>query len=223
MHRFLSITNLLLWLLFGVEAPARAQSLELPIIRQKGASLSPSVANEADHAMRQALLWLRKTPPLNSETQTCALVKIALASEADAPRLAAWAETAGLTAKTNQAKALLAACVATYPPTSPDPETLWLLSRAINLFHKGLLLRGTEVLDWRNDFAQLLICSQRKEPSSGAYWEPADPSGTTSGSGSAQPRPPASGSALNASTESRMLARIRATAFGILALKEIHE
>ena len=202
MHCFLSIKNLLLGLLFALHTTVMAQSFDLPTIRQKGASLDPSIANEADHAIRQARIWLRANPPPNIETQTCALVHLALERATPATNLMALAATAGLFAKTNQAESVLADSLASYPPTSCDPETLWLISHAINQRRKGLLLRNTEALDWRNDFAQLLICAQRSFPSGGGYWEPAGPKS-----------PP----------ESQMTARIRATAYGILALKEIHE
>jgi hypothetical protein len=119
----------------------------------------------------------------------------------------ALATMAGLFAKTNQTESVLATCLASYPPKSCDPETLWLVSRAINLDRNGLLVRNTEALDWRNDFAQLLICAQRSFPAGGAYWEPSQLDPATPGS----------------TPESQMTARIRATAYGILALKEIHE
>jgi|GEM_PF-5697073 len=250
MNRFLSITNLLSVLLFGAQMTVIAQSVQLPVIRQKGASLDISVAQEADHAIRLARDWLRENPPANTETQACALVQLALEGATPSTNLVAWAAAAGLYARTNQAQALLAACITHYPPTCCDPEALWQLSRVINQSHSGILLRNTEALDWRNDFANLLICSQRRVPSGGAYWEPADPNGAKISSGSAQPRPPACGSVLdlegeavlsrqqNASNtlivasfpaglgstpEFQMIARIRSTAYGILALKEIHE
>jgi len=207
MNRFLSITNLLLGLLLTLHTTALAQSVDLPVIRQKGASLDTSIANEAAHAIRQARLWLSKNPPTNAETQTCALARLALESATPSTNVVAWAVTAGLFARTNQAQSLLAASITHYPPKRCDPEALWLVSHAINQWHGGLLLRNTEALDWRNDFAQLLICSQRSVPSGGAYWEasrldPATPKSTP---------------------QSLMTARITATAYGILALKEIHE
>jgi hypothetical protein len=224
MNRFLSITNLI-WPLFALHTAVLAQSVKLPVVRQKGASLDLSVAQEADHAMRLAREWLREHPPANTETQTCALAQLALESAAPSTNLAALAATAGLYAQAHQAEAFLAACITNYPPKQCNPETLWLISRAINQDHQGRLLRNSEPLDWRNDFAQLLITSQRRAPSEGAYWEPAGPNGATISSGSAQPRPPACGSAVNlkSTPESLMTARIRATAYGILALKEIHE
>lgn len=224
MNRFLSITNLI-WPLFALHTAVLAQSVQLPVVRQKGASLDLSVAQEADHAMRLARTWLRDHPPAGTETQTCALAQLAIESAAPSTNLAALATTAGLYAQTHQAHALLAACITNYPPKRCDPETLWLLSRSINQDHQGRLIRNEEPLDWRNDFANLLISSQRRAPSEGAYWEPAGPNGATISNVSAQPRPPACGSVLNleSSPESLMLARIRATAYGILALKEIHE
>ena len=225
MHCFLSIKNLLLGLFFVLQTTVLAQSVDLPVVRQKGASLDLSVAQEADHAMRLARTWLRDHPPAGSETQTCALAQLAIESASPSTNLATLAATAGLYAQPHQAHALLAACITNYPPKHCDPETLWLLSRAINQDHQGRLLRNAEPLDWRNDFANLLISSLRRAPSEGAYWEPAGPNGATTSNGSAQPRPPACGSVLNlkSSPESLMLARIRATAYGILALKEIHE
>jgi hypothetical protein len=208
MNRFLSITNLLLCLLFALHAAVLAQSIELPIIRQKGASLDMSVAQEADHAMRLAREWLRNNPPANTQTQTCALVQFILEPAVSSTNLEAMAAAAGLYARTNQAQALLGACITNYPPTRCDPETLWLLSRTINQYHHGILLRNTETLDWRNDFANLLICSLRRDASGGAYWE-------------APPSPCAD--PLPDSHVRLMTARIRATAYGILALKEIHE
>jgi hypothetical protein len=207
MNRFLSITNLLAVFLFGAQMTVLAQSVQLPVPRQKGASLDISIAQEADHTIRLAREWLRNTPPANTDTQNCALVRLVLENEASATNLMALAATAGLFAKTNQTEAVLVACLAVYPPKPCDPENLWLVSRAINLYRNGLLLRNTEALDWRNDFAQLLICSQRNFPSGGGYWEPSrlDPAD------------------LKSTPQSLMIARIRATAFGILALKEIHE
>ncbi len=218
MNRFLSITNLI-WPLFALHTAVLAQSIQLPVVRQKGASLDLSVAQEADHAMRLARTWLRDHPPAGSETQTCALARLAIESATPSTNLAALATTAGLYAQTHQAHALLAACITNYPPKQCDPETLWLLSRSINQDHQGRLIRNEDPLDWRNDFANLLISSLRRAPSEGAYWEPAGPKGATISNGSAQPRSPACGS----SPDSLMLARIRATAYGILALKEIHE
>jgi hypothetical protein len=222
MNRFLSITNLI-WPLFALHTAVLAQSVDLPVVRQKGASLDLSVAQEADHAMRLAREWLRANPPTNSATQTCALAQLALESAAPSTNFSALAATAGLYVQAHQVDVLLAACITNYPPKRCDPETLWLMSRAINQDHQGRLLRNSEPLDWRNDFANLLISSLRRAPSEGAYWEPADPNGATISSVSAQPRPPACGAILKSSTESLMLARIRATAYGILALKEIHE
>ena len=224
MNRFLSITNLI-WPLFALHTAVLAQSVQLPVIRQKGASLDLSVAQEADHAMRLAREWLRNTPPANTDTQTCALVQLAIESATPSTNFNALATTAGLYAQTHQTHALLATCLTNYPPKRCDPETLWLLSRSINQDHQGRLLRNAEPLDWRNDFANLLISSLRRARSEGAYWEPAGPNGATISNGSAQPRPPACGSVvdLKSSPEALMLARIRATAYGILALKEIHE
>jgi hypothetical protein len=201
MNCFLSITNLI-WPVFALHTAVLAQSVDLPVVRQKGASLDLSVAQEADHAMRLAREWLRANPPAGTETQTCALAQLAIESAAPSTNVAALAAAAGLSAPTNQAHALLAACITNYPPKLCNPETLWLLSRAINQDHQGRLLRNSEPLDWRNDFANLLISSLRKAPSEGAYWEPAGPESTP---------------------EALMLARIRSTAYGILALKEIHE
>lgn len=207
MNRFLSITNLLLGLLFALHATVIAQSVELPVIRQKGSSLDMSIAQEADHAIRLAREWLRNTPTANTDTQTCALVQLALESAAPSTNLLALAATAGFYAWTNQAQALLAGFITSYPPKQSDPKILCLWSRILNQYHSGILLRNTEVLDWRNDFANLLISSQRRDASGGAYWESSqlDPSA---------PKP---------TPESLMTARIRATAYGILALKEIHE
>ena len=218
MNRFLSITNLI-WPLFALHTAVLAQSVDLPVVRQKGASLDLSVAQEADHAMRLARTWLRDHPPAGSETKTCALAQLAIKSAAPSTNFTALAATAGLYTPTHQAHALLATCLTNYPPTRCDPETLWLLSRSINQDHQGCLLRNAEPLDWRNDFANLLISSLRRAPLEGAYWEPEGPKGATTSNDSAQPRPPACG----ASPDSLMLARIRATAYGILALKEIHE
>lgn len=208
MNRFLSITNLLSGLLFALHATVIAQSVELPVVRQKGASLDVSVAQEADHAIRLAREWLRNNPPANTKTQTCALVQLALEPEVPFTNLVAMAAAAGLNARTNQAKALLAACITNYPPKRCDPETLWVLSRTINQLHAGILLRNTETLDWRNDFANLLICSLRRDASGGSYWEATRSPGSDT---------------LPDSYIHLMTARIRATAYGILALKEIHE
>ena len=167
-----------------------------------------SVAQEADHAIRLAREWLRNNLPANTPTQACALVQFILEPAVSSTNLEAMAAAAGLYARTNQAQSLLAACIANYPPKRCESETLWLLSRAINQYHTGLLLRNTEPLDWRNDFANLLICSLRRDASGGAYWE-------------ATPSPCAD--PLPDSYVRLMTARIRATAYGILALKEIHE
>ena len=208
MNRFLSITNLLLGLLFALHTTVLAQSIELPTIRQKGASLDMSVAQEADHAMRLAREWLRTNSPAITQTQTCALVQFILEPVVSSTNLEVMSAAAGLYARTNQAQALLAACITNYPPKHCDPEALWLLSRTINQCHRGILLRNTEALDWRNDFANLLICSLRRDALGGAYWE--------------APRSPCA-DPLPDSRSRLMTARIRATAYGILALKEIHE
>ncbi len=208
MNRFLSITNLLLCLLFALHATVIAQSVELPAIRQKGASLDTSIAQEADHAIRLAREWLRTNPPATTQTQTCALVQFTLEPSEPFTNRDVMAAAAGLFALTNQAQSLLAACITNYPPTRCDPETLWLLSRTINQYHAGILLRNTEALDWRKDFANLLISSQRRDTSGGAYWE-------VNRSPCSDPH--------HDSHVRLMTARIRATAYGILALKEIHE
>jgi hypothetical protein len=220
MNRFLSITNLVLWALFGLQLPLFAEPLTLPGIRQEGAKLSPSVANEADHALRQSLVWLKKNPPSSTETQTCALVQLVLESVAPSTNLMRLVEVAGLSSRTNQAKALLDAALVSYPLVSADPETLWLLSRAINQNHKGLLLRKTEVLDWRNDFAQLLLRSHRTDFFGGAYWEPVQQTNLCQQASSCLLKPL---DVKSLTPEVLMTARIRATAFGYLALKEIHE
>jgi hypothetical protein len=212
MKRFLSITNLAVWALFGLHSLLIAEELSLPTIRQKGASLSLSLANEADHATRQAKIWLGNHPPLMTETQTCALVQLALGNFSSSTNVMHIVEQAGLTSRTNQAQSVLEAALASYPKVTADPETLWLLSHAINQNYKGLLLRKTEVLDWRNDFAQLLLGSHRKDPAGGSYWDPV--SATNCCPAVSATLPP---------SEARMTARIRATAFGLLALKEIHE
>ncbi|MCL2105235.1 MAG: hypothetical protein FWH21_09380 [Kiritimatiellaeota bacterium] len=80
-----------------------------------------------------------------------------------------------------------------YPPEARDPESLWSFARLVNRHRGGLLLRETEALDWRNDFARVLISTLRKDPKGGGYWD-----GTTDD------------------------AKIRATAFALLALREIH-
>jgi hypothetical protein len=207
MNRFLSITNHFFLFLLGAYTTVFAQSLELPVIRQKGSSLDTSISQEADHSMRLAREWLRKNPPAHTETQTCALVQLALDHTEVSTNLIAWATTSGLSARTNQVQDLLVACITNYPPLRCEPEPLWLLSRTINQYHQGILLRNTEALDWRNDFANLLICSLRRNASGGAYWE----------ASRLDPVAPKS------TPESLMTARIRATAYGILALKEIHE
>jgi len=79
-----------------------------------------------------------------------------------------------------------------YPLNTQNTETFWFFARLINRYADGVWLRGTEALDWRNDFARALINAQRKDPAGGAYW--------------------------NAETGD---ARIRATAFALLALREI--
>ena len=208
MNCFLSITNRLFLFLLGAHTTVLAQSIELPVIRQKGASLDTSIAQEADHAIRLAQTWLRENPPANTETQTCALVQLALERTGSSTNLVTWATTAGLSTQTNQVQAFLDACITNYPPLRCEPETLWRLSHAINQSCKGILLRNTEALDWRNDFANLLICSLRRNASGGAYWEATHAPGV-------DPLP--------ASHVRMMTARIRATAYGILALKEIHE
>jgi len=220
MHRFLSITNLILWALFGLQSPLSAEPLTLPTIRQEGATLSASVANEADHARRQSLIWLQKNPPAITETQTCALVQLALERVTPSTNLMMIVEAAGLSSRTNQVKALLDATLTTYPLISADPEALWLLSHTINQNHKGILLRKTEVLDWRNDFAQLLLRSHRTDSSGGAYWEPIQQTNLCQQASSCLSNPL---DVKSVTPEALMVARIRATAFGLLALKEIHE
>jgi len=212
MKRFLSITNLVVWALFGLHTWLFAADLSLPTIRHQGSSLSLSLANEADHAMRQAKIWLRTNPPLVTQTQTCALVQLALGNLDASTNVMQVIELAGLASRTNQAQALLEASLASYPPQSADPEKLWLLSHAINQNHKGLLLRKSEVLDWRNDFAQLLLAVHRTDPAGGSYWEAPPVTNRCSEASASQPL-----------SEPQMTARIRATAFGLLALKEIHE
>jgi hypothetical protein len=212
MKRFLSITNLVVWALFGLHTLLVAEELTLPTIRQQGSSLSLSLANEADHATRQAKIWLGNHPPLVTATQSCALVQLALGNLDASTNVMQVVELAGLASRTNQAQSLLEAMRVSYPPRSADPETLWLLSHAINQNHKGLLLRKTEVLDWRNDFAQLLLSAHRKDPAGGSFWDPVCTTNCCPAASTALPR-----------SEVLMAARIRATAFGLLALKEIHE
>jgi hypothetical protein len=212
MKCFLSITNLVVWALFGLHSLLIAEDVSLPTIRQEGSSLSLSLANEAEHATRQAKIWLRSHPPLTTETQTCALAQLALGNLDASTNLMHVVKLAGLASRTNQAQSLLEAALVSYPHVSADPEMLWLLSHAINQKHKGLLLRKTEVLDWRNDFAQLLLGSHRKDPAGGSYWEVVQPTNCCQAASASLPP-----------SEALMTARIRATAFGLLALKEIHE
>jgi len=93
---------------------------------------------------------------------------------------------------TDAAKRQLALIAPDYPLDTRNTETFWYFARLINRYAKGVWMRGTEALDWRNDFAQALINAQRKDPSGGGYW-----SGKTDD------------------------AKIRATAFALLALREI--
>jgi hypothetical protein len=224
MNRFLSITNLVLWALFGLQSLLYAEPVKLTTVRQEGAKLSPSLANEADHALRQSRIWLTNHPPVATETQTCALVQVALESFNPTTNLLKFVEAAGLSARTNQAKALIDVALATYPHVSADPETLWLLSHAINQYHQGILLRQTEVLDWRNDFAQLLLGSLRKDLNGGTYWDPLPATNLCQTASSCVVNPQVTNGVVSSiHGEALMTARIRATAFGLLALKEIHE
>ena len=91
-----------------------------------------------------------------------------------------------------QAKGMLSSVARTYPMDTPSTETLWFFARLINRYSNGVWLRGTEALDWRNDFGLTLINALRKDPAGGGYW--------------------------NADTDD---AKIRATAFALLALREI--
>lgn len=215
MNRFLSITNLLLLLLHapflvsgGTAEPSGSEPpIQLPVIREHG-SLSPSVANEADHAMRLARQWLSAHPPASTATQLCALVRLALSKPDPASDLRALAAQAELNLSTNHLACLLKKAQTSYPPATRDTEPLWRLSHAINQLQSGRLMQGSVPLDWRNDFANILISTQRRDSGGGAYWD-AQGSGANAGAPPEQITP--------------SQARIRATAFGLLALKEIHE
>ncbi|MCL1919780.1 MAG: hypothetical protein FWG50_01680 [Kiritimatiellaeota bacterium] len=118
---------------------------------------------------------------------------------ADAPFYSQWLwrEAVGrlceVPAPRNQrVKKWLAAVAADYPLNTQNTETFWFFARLINSSEKGVWIRGTEALDWRNDFGLALINAQRKDPSGGGYW--------------------------NAETDD---AKLRATAFALLALREI--
>ena len=91
-----------------------------------------------------------------------------------------------------EAQRMLVTVAQDYPLDTQNPETFWHFARLINRYGKGVWVRGTEALDWRNDFAQTLINAQRKDPTGGGYW--------------------------NAGTDDD---KIRATAFALLALREI--
>ena len=91
-----------------------------------------------------------------------------------------------------EAQRTLATVAQDYPLDTQNPETLWHFARLINRYGGGVWLRGTVALDWRNDFAQTLINTQRKDPSGGGHW----------GSGSDDDK-------------------LRATALALLALREI--
>ena len=97
------------------------------------------------------------------------------------------------------AKRQLALIAPDYPIVTQNTETLWHFARLINRHAKGVWMRGTEALDWRNDFARALISGQRKDPRGGGYWD---------------------SPALSADNTPDD-ARIRATAFALLALLEI--
>jgi len=79
-----------------------------------------------------------------------------------------------------------------YPLDTRNTETFWYFARLINRYAKGVWMRGTEALDWRNDFGLALVNMQRKDPSGGGYW--------------------------HSTTDD---AKTRATAFALLALHEI--
>jgi len=83
-----------------------------------------------------------------------------------------------------------------YPLKTQNPETFWHFARLINRYAGGVWVHGADALDWRNGFGLALINAQRKDPSGGGCWNaPTD-----------------------APTDD---AKLRATAFALLALREI--
>jgi len=154
-----------------------------------------------------ALLWrllaITHALPDSSERQT-RIQAIIHAAQPSVPDLSAygdwlWREavypsqrTPARSSPNNEAQRQLALIAPDYPLDTQNTETFWYFARLINRYAKGVWMRGTEALDWRNDFAQALINAQRKDPSGGGYW--------------------------NAKTDDT---KIRATAFALLALGEI--
>jgi len=73
-----------------------------------------------------------------------------------------------------------------------DTETFWALSHYINQYNKGIMDAASGAEDWRDRVAQSLINTQRKAPADGGFWD-----------------------------DRTADLRIRATAFGLLALLEL--
>ncbi len=90
------------------------------------------------------------------------------------------------------AERTLAALAAEWPPDTRAPASLWLMAFLINRTSGGRLESGGAPLDWRRDIAQTLLGDQRRDPAGGGFWFSAESD-----------------------------ARIRQTAFGILALNEL--
>lgn len=156
-----------------------------------------------DNAPFDAYLWrllamLHGPPDSPFKTVGVELKTVeALAPNASAYSRWLWRETDFLLTSsgpylTDSAKRQLALIAADYPLDTQNTETFWFFARLINRYSKGVWIRGTEVLDWRNDFGLALINMQRKDPARGGYW--------------------------NGATDD---AKIRATAFALLALHEI--
>jgi hypothetical protein len=78
-----------------------------------------------------------------------------------------------------------------------DAGAGWRLAHAINRASAGTLLDDAgRAIDWRNELGQLLVAAQRVEPAGhGAFWE--------------------------AAAAGDDAARVRATAFALLALEEL--
>jgi len=114
-----------------------------------------------------------------------------LVSDAPAYSLWLWHEAGHERNLGGSATRYLALAAPDYPMDTRNPETLWFFARLINRYANGVWLRGTDALDWRSDFARALINAQRKGPV-GGHWD-----GDTDD------------------------AKLRATAFALLALMEI--
>jgi hypothetical protein len=192
------LTPIVWFALKGVEAPIDAVARDRAVVWTDNQPIEGGASFDA-HLWR--LILIRYALPDTLERQMRILVAsydpamLPLFAHTTTSNWWLWYEVTNPSQKLDLnsiAKQRLALIAPDYPLDTKNTETFWFISRLINRYSGGVWMRGTEALDWRNDFGLALVNAMRKDPKGGGYWD-----GETDD------------------------AKIRATAFALLALREI--